>query len=156
MASGSGFGTTGLDESNASLAHPHLHTSVDGVQLRAGVSTGDFVRDDGLGPSVPSIGHSSSSETSDASVFGGVLHGVHVHVHVKVDLLVGSSTESGSLLGPGSGNDLINGPVIVAVFDFEFGVQDLLSTEAYDEILFSRNDSKSQEGDQKMFQSHCE
>jgi len=156
VAGGSGKVTSSWGESNASFAHPHLHSLVDGLDLTAAETAGDFVRDDSLGPSVPVALHSSSGESGNVSVLGGIHHWVHVHVHVKVNFLVVGGTQSSSLHGSGGGDDLIDGPVIGAVFDFKFRAHYLLSTEAFNVTLFSRNDSKRQEGDQEMCQSHFE
>merc|ERR1712168_25130 len=153
---GASFSAAGLHKSDASLSHPHLHTSVDRIELAGRESSGDFVRDDSFGPSVPVAGHSCAGKSLQFSVFDFVLGRVHVHVHVEVDFLVLTGGLGGSSGGSSGGNDLVNSPVIVTVFDGEFSVQDFICAESFLELhLFSRDEAESQEGNEKVGESHC-
>jgi len=145
------FSTAGLHESDASLSHPHLHTGVNGIDLAGRESTGNLVRDDSFGPSVIVAGHSRAGKSLQFSVFDFVLGRVHVHVHVEVDFLVLTGGLGSSSGGSSGGNDLVNSPVIVTVFDGEFSVQDFICAESFLELhLFSRDEAESQEGNEKV------
>jgi len=154
VSGGSGLVGTGRHESDASLSHPHLHSLVDGVELGLGEARGNSVRDDSLGPSVPAVGHTGAGKSGQLSVLDFVLHGVHVHVHVVVDFLVLAGGLGGSLGGSGSGDDLIDRPVIIGVFDFEFGVENLIGTQTLDVFLLSHDGSDRQKGDKEVRESH--